>query len=240
MIDFSDIDQHQNEREDGSVEDPLRVHRTASNEIVFVSGIAGIINEENFIIPSGQGEKPASFLGDAVCVDQAFPCLLSKDICGYKAPQDITISPARYFNQSLLNFNQGFGSDANYICFASSVYEQHHLRSSIRFAMHKIKPSTLTAGTVKSNFKETIETYVARKNTFSFMISVEGPPAHWKQFLYDPLAMLKQLRLPTRFSILLWADLRCEELPYLNNKLNNLGLSNKKLKKKAIKNGGIS
>ena len=108
------------------------------------------------------------------------------------------------------------------------------------FAMHKIKPSTLTAGTVKSNFKETIEMYVGRKNTFSFMISVEGPPAHWKQFLYDPLAMLKQLRLPTRFSILLCADLRCEELPYLNNKLNNLGLSNKKLKKKAIKNGGIS
>ena len=121
MIDFSDIDQHQNEREDGSVEDPLRMHRTASNEIVFVSGIAGIINEENFIIPSGQGEKPASFLGDAVCVDQAFPCLFSKDICGYKAPQDITISPARYFNQSLLNFNQGFGSDANYICFAILV-----------------------------------------------------------------------------------------------------------------------
>ena len=80
--------------------------------------------------------------------------------------------------------------------------------------------------------------YVARKNTFSFMISVEGPPAQRKQ--YDPLAMLKQLRLPTYFRILLCADLRCEELPYLNNKLNNLGLSNKKLEKKAIKNGGIS
>ena len=74
-----------------------------------------------------------------------------------------------------------------------SVYEQNHLRSSINFAMHKIKPGTLTAGTVKSNFKGTIERFVAKDNAFSFMNSVKGTPAYWKQFLYDVLAMVKQL-----------------------------------------------
>ena len=68
--------------------------------------------------------------------------------------------------------------------------------------MHKIKPDTLTAGTVKSNFKATIESFVARDNAFSFRSSVKGPPAYWKQFLYNLLALVKQLVIPTYFLIL--------------------------------------
>ena len=40
--------------------------------------------------------------------------------------------------------------------------------------MHKIKPGIVTAGTVKSNFKGTMERFVARGNAFSFMSSVKG------------------------------------------------------------------
>ena len=107
----------------------------------------------------------------------------------------------------VVNFNQHFVSGADYIFFARSVYEQYHLRSSINFAMNKIKPDTITAGTVKSNFKATIESFVARDNAFSFMSSVKGTPAYWKQFLYDVLAMVKQLGIPTYFLTLSCADL---------------------------------
>ena len=58
------------------------------------------------------------------------------------------------------------------------------------FAMHKIKPSTLTTATVKSNFKGTVERVVSRDNAFSFMSSVKGTLADWQQFLYDVLAMV--------------------------------------------------
>ena len=141
------------------------------------------------------------------------------------------MSAAWYFNQRLLNFNQYFASDAHFfvVVVARSVYEQHHLRSSINFAMHKIKPGTLKAGTVKSNFKRTIERFVASDNAFSFMSSVKGTPAYWKQFLYDVLAMVKQLGIPTYFLTLSCADLRSEELPYIINKLNNHGLIEEEL-----------
>ena len=59
------------------------------------------------------------------------------------------MSPARYFNQRLLNFNRYFASDT-----AHALYELYHLLLSINFTMHKIKPGTLTTGTVKSNLKE--------------------------------------------------------------------------------------
>ena len=197
---------------------------------LFVSEIPNIINDENVIIAPGQGKTPVSILRDEFCEQQAFPHLLPNDKFGYSVPRDIPLSLARYFNQRLLNFNQYFASDADYTFFARSVYEQHHLRSTINFAMHKIKPGTLTAGPVKSNFKETVERFVASDNAFFLMSSVKGTSACRKQFLYDVLAMVKQLGIPTYFLTMPRADLRSEELPYIINRLNNLGLHKEELK----------
>ena len=96
--------------------------------------------------------------------------------------------------------------------------------------MHNVKPGALTTETVKSNFKGRIERFVARDNAFSFMSSAKGTPAYWKQFLFDVLAMVKQLGIPTYFITFLYADLRWEELPYIIKKLNNLELSDEELK----------
>ena len=66
---------------------------------------------------------------------------------------------------------------------------------------------------------------------FSFTSSVKGVLASWKQFLYDALAMVKQLGIPIYFLTLSCADLRSEEVPYnIINKLNNIGLSEEELK----------
>ena len=48
------------------------------------------------------------------------------------------------------------------------MFEQHHLHSSMKFAMQKIKADTLTAQTVKNSLKKTIEKFVASEKTFSF------------------------------------------------------------------------
>ena len=203
---------------------------TASNETTLVSEIPIIINEENVIIAPGQRKTPVLILKDEFYEEPAFPDLLPKGKFGYNVPWDIPISPARYFNQRLLNFNQYFASDADSIFFARSGYEQHHLRSTINFAMHEIKPGTLTAAPVKSNFKGRIERFVASDNVFSFMSSVKGATAYSKQFLYDVLIMVKQLGIRTYFLTLSCADLRWEELLYTINRLNNLGLSEDELK----------
>ena len=89
MINFSGNDKHQdvtesirtkiisNETEYGSVEDPLSMHRTGSNETALVSEIPSIVNDENVIIASGQVGKPVLVLSDEFCEEQAFPYLLS-------------------------------------------------------------------------------------------------------------------------------------------------------------------
>ena len=165
-----------------SVEDTLNMHRTASNETTLVSEIPNIINEENVIIAPGQGKIPVSILIDKFCEEQAFSYLLLIGKFGFNAPRNIPVS--QFFNQRLLVLISILHQMQIIFFFARVVSEQHHLCSSIKFAMHKIKPGTLTAGTVKSNFKRTIEKFVASDNVFPFVSSVKGIPAYWKCISY--------------------------------------------------------
>ena len=48
--------------------------------------------------------------------------------------------------------------------------------------MHKIKPSTLTAGTAENNLKGKVERFVASDNSSVFMNSVNRTQTYWKQF----------------------------------------------------------
>ena len=62
------------------------------------------------------------------------------------------------------------------------------------------------------------------------MTSFKGTPAYLKQFLYDVLAMVKQLGIPTYFLTLSCADIRWQELSHIINKLNNLELSEEEIR----------
>ena len=134
------INDTESETKYASGEDPLKILRTTSNETTLISEIPDIINEEKVIIAPGQGKTPISISIDESCKEQTFPYPLPTGKFSYSAPRDISISPSQYFNQRLLNSNQCFASYEDYTFFARSVYEQHHLRSSITFAMHEIKP----------------------------------------------------------------------------------------------------
>ena len=113
------------------------MHRSASNEIVLVSEMPVIIDKESVTVAPGQGKTPISLLNNGLCEELAFPNLLGGGKFGYNVPWDVPVSPARYFNQKFLNFNQTFASNSDYTFFARPVYEQHHLRPSINFAIQK-------------------------------------------------------------------------------------------------------
>ena len=136
---------------------------------------------------------------------------------------------------NIINFKQTFASDADFIFFARSIVEQHHFKFSINISMQKVRGMQITAGTVKQNYKESVKRLLSSENAYSFMSYVKGTPGQWRQFLFEVLAMVKQLGIPTYFLTLSCADLRWDELPYIINKLNNLGLkSDSHLPKKIV------
>ena len=74
--------------------------------------------------------------------------------------------------------------------------------------MRKVISNQLTAGILSSNFNEKIKEFIASDQVFTSMNSINETPAYQKKFLFDVLAMAKQLDVPTFFMTLLPADLK--------------------------------
>ena len=71
----------------------------------------------------------------------------------------------------------------------------------------KMLKTGATVTSTTTNYKDIIQKFLGSSDAFSFMSSVKGTPSYWKQFLYDVLAMVKQLGITTLFLTLSCADL---------------------------------
>ena len=60
------------------------------------------------------------------------------------------------------------------------------------------------------------------------MSSVKGTPAYWKKFLFEVLAMVKQVGLPTFFMMLSCADLQWDKLISISGKLKGEKLTSER------------
>lgn len=205
------------------IENPLDAYRITGNETALIP--VGPTDHEISNIAPGEGINPIPILNDIYCEELAHPHLFPTGKFGYKVQRDIPLSPVKYFNQRLLNYTQKFASDSDYIFFAHMILLKLNLASQINIAMRKISANDLTAGVLTKNFTEKVKQFIADDKAFSFMKSIKGTPAYWKNFLLEVLAMVKQLGVPTFFLTLSCADLRWNELISILSKLNNLNLS---------------
>ena len=108
----------------------------------------------------------------------------------------------------------------DYIFFTHAVMQKIQLNDQINIAMKKI-----ATGKLSKNFKTTIQQFIAQDKAYSFMSSIKGTPAYWKNYLFEVLAMVKQVGIPTFFMTLTCADLRWNELVEIISKLNRLDFS---------------
>ena len=211
-------------------EDPLNSFRTHANETLLVSEIPNmVIDDENTILAPGEGKIPYSLINDEKCEELAHPHLFPTGKFGYHVERDVKLSPSKYFNQRLLNCSQKFASDADYIFFAHQVLQQLNLRSKVNIAMRKVTCNNITAGMLGQDFEQTVKNVIASENAYKFMSTIKGTPAYWKLMLYDVLAMVKQLGMPSYFMTLSCADLRWDELIIIIRRLRGENISREEL-----------
>ena len=202
-------------------ENPLDTYRCSASETVLVN----TSSENEFIsIASGENVRPESLTNDIFCEVLNHPHLVPTGKFGFQTKRKVYLTSTKYFNQRLLNYTQKFSSDSDYIFFAHSVMQKLNLSNQINIAMRKVTSSQLTAGMLSSNFNEKGKEFIASNQAFTFMNSIKGTPAYWKKFLFDVLAMVKQLGVPTIFMTLSSADLKWNELVYIINKLHKLDM----------------
>ena len=75
----------------------------------------------------------------------------------------------------------------------------------------------LTASALRTD-NERIQNLVCKDQAYLFMRQIPGSPPYWQKFMYEVVAMVKQLGIPTWFMTLSCADLRWPELFQIINK----------------------
>ena len=138
---------------------------------------------------------------------------------GFSAERNIKLSPAKYFNTRLLHYSGRFATNPEYLFFAQFITEQKKVSDSINIALKKVHGQHITASQVRSN-SEILQHLVSQDQAYLFLRQIPGSPPYWQKFMYEVVAMVKQLGIPTWFMTLSCADLRWPELFQIISKCN--------------------
>ena len=203
------------------VDDPLNEFRAPTTETCLQSVLPDYPVTENvqqnshiksdgneiFNIAPGESRHPVSFMTDKHCEELAFPVLFPSGRFGYTAERSVNLSPSKYFNARLLHYSGRFAMNPEYLFFAQFVIEQKKVSDSIDIALSKLHGQSLTASDLRSNVQR-LQNLVFHDQAYLFLRHVPGSPPYWQKFMYEVVAMVKQLGIPTWFMTLSCADLR--------------------------------
>lgn len=202
-------------------EDPLNEYRAPVSESCLESIIPNYpvtahdseqsTGNEVYSIAPGEDKHPVSFMLDKQCEELAFPVLFPKGRYGYTAEQQVTISPGKYFNARLLHYSGRFATNPEYLFFAQFIIEQKRVSDSINIALKKVHGQSVTASQLRANPQRLVN-LICQDQAYLFLRQIPGTPPYWQKFMYEVIAMVKQLGIPTWFMTLSCADLRWPEL----------------------------
>ena len=169
------------------------------------------LGNEIYSIAPGQNKHPVSFMNDKHCEELAFPVLFPKGEFGYTAVRKVKLSPIKYFNARLLHCSGRFSTNAEYLFFAQFIIEQKKVSDSINIALTKVYGQSLTTSQIRSNV-QSLHNLICQDQAYLFLRHIPGTPPYWQKFMYEVVAMVKQLGIPSWFMTLSCADLRWPEL----------------------------
>ena len=111
-----------------------------------------------------------------------------------------------------------------YLFFAQFIIEQKKVSDSINITLSKLHGQSLTASDLRSNVQR-LQNLVFQDQAYLFLRHVPGSPPYWQKFMYEVVAMVKQLGILTWFMTLSCADLRWPELFQIIGRTQGLNLT---------------
>ena len=222
-------------------EDPLNEHRSASCETCLQSIIPDypIISDEQgrqrsagneiFSVAPGENKHPVSMMTDRHCEELAFPVIFPKGRFGYKMDRKEKLTPVRYFNACLLHYSGSFGMNPEYLFFAQFIIEQKKVSDNINIALKKLHGQPLTASQFRSN-DQCVKNLIFKDQVYLFLRGIPGSPPYWQKFMYEVIAMVQQLGIPTTWLMTLsCADLQWHELFHILSRVRGENMTDEEI-----------
>ena len=128
-------------------------------------------------------------------------------------PKNLAI--CKYFQQCILNVDVRFAQNIEYLFCAQHIVDLKQIQSDANLAIRLSRGRLLSGQRVTAGIlhnPEALQQLVRNEQTYKFLKNIRGSPAYWQNELYDVLAMLHKLGIPTWFLTLSPADLHWPEM----------------------------
>ena len=140
-------------------------------------------NAPIYEIAPGEGKIPEEWLREPTFDIDAFPHLFPDGKYGLhyeERPRKIT--PAKYFPQRILNQNNAYAKDSDYVFMAQQYLE--------RFALERQIDMSMLHGSFVTTEDDQIK-IIPSDDKFSIFRSIPGTPAYWKKFRNEVKCIIK-------------------------------------------------
>ena len=197
------------------------------------------LGDEIYSCAPGENNTPRYMLLDDDFEVLAFPDLFPYGTGGFsKTFRKTKLTMRKYFQQRLLNVDGRFANNIEYLFCAQYATEINQIQGDTNIALSMKRGRTMdgeavTAGMLRN--PELINRLVNTQQAYKFLRNVRGSPAYWQHEMYELLAMLRALGIPTWFLTLSAADLHWTEMIEAVSIHNKRRLSRKQIKRMSIK-----
>ncbi|XP_022312092.2 uncharacterized protein LOC111117320 [Crassostrea virginica] len=171
--------------------------------------------DDVYNIAPGEGHNPIRMLQEEGNEAKTFPHLFPSGKFSWNDNRDVKISLSRYFNNRLMNADNRFAKDTNYIFFCQYLSELKQVidktQISIRKSVSKLDGRKPVTAEMLQN-PEVLSKLLKTDEAMRFMQPIRGTPAYWSVTQKDLFAMLRQLGIPTWFCSFSAAEFRWDEI----------------------------
>nr|XP_022310999.1 uncharacterized protein LOC111116305 [Crassostrea virginica] len=187
-------------------QDVNELHTVASDTCLQPVDIAQEVLDHYFDdiydIAPGEGNNPVRLLQEYGNEAKTFPYLFPSGRFSWSEQRETRITLSRYFNNRLMNSDDRFAKDSNYIFFSQFVSDLNQViektQISIRKCLGSLEGNQPVTSSMVQN-PEVLSRLMKNDEALRFMQPIRGTPAYWSSAQKDLFAMLRQLGIPTWF-----------------------------------------
>ncbi|XP_062602888.1 uncharacterized protein LOC134264626 [Saccostrea cucullata] len=195
--------------------DPEVVTDTCLQPVDIAQEVLDHYFDDVYNIAPGEGKNPIRMLQEEGNEAKTFPHLFPSGNFSWNEHRDVKITLSRYFNNRLMNSDNRFAKDTNYIFFSQYMSELNQViektQISIRKSLSKLDGGKVVTSEMLQN-PDILSKLLRNDEALRFMQPIRGTPAYWSTTQKDLFAMLRQLGIPTWFCSFSAAEYRWNEI----------------------------
>ncbi|XP_062572298.1 uncharacterized protein LOC134234263 [Saccostrea cucullata] len=201
-----DLENHEEMTEDtndnGEIDEEMVAYDTCLQPVDVAQEVLDHYFDDVYNIAPSEGRNPVRILQEPGNEAKAFPCHFPSGRFSWNEERSEKLSLSRYFNNRLMNADDRFAKDTNYIFFSQYMSELNQVIEKTQISLRKSLSKCTSGKPITINMLQdptTLSSLLRNDDALRFMQPIRGTPAYWSSTQKDIFAMLRQLGIPTWF-----------------------------------------